>query len=78
MKKCKFLKDEIKRLGHFICNVKVRTNLERIKASTEYLENKRMISVFSKKLDQAQKKYSINDRELLAIVKACDYFDIIY
>lgn len=33
-----------------------------------------MISAFSKKLDKAQKNYSITDRELLAIVKACDHY----
>ena len=36
--------------------------------------NYRMISAFSKKLDSAQKNYSITEKELLAIVKSCEYF----
>ncbi|KRH93307.1 putative transposable element [Pseudoloma neurophilia] len=33
-----------------------------------------MVSAFSKTLDQIQKKYTTTDKELLAVVKAMDYF----
>lgn len=34
----------------------------------------RMISAYSKRLDTAQQNYTITERELLAIVKACEHF----
>ena len=35
---------------------------------------RKMISAFSKRLDKAQLNYSVTDKELLAIVKACEHY----
>lgn len=34
----------------------------------------KMISYFGKRLDKAQYNYSVTDKELLAIAKACDHY----
>ena len=50
------------------------TAIGAILAQEDTKGKRKMISTFSKRLDKAQTNYSVTDKELLAIVKACEHY----